>query len=64
MTSAGINDCIACVGIRAPTNFKTSLKFFEIDFKKKDGYKKTSKLADGYGFYRQKHCGCEFSIRE
>ena len=41
-----------------------SLKFLEIDFKKKDGYKKTSKLADEYGFYRQKHCGCEFSIRK
>ena len=40
-----------------------TLNFVEIDFKKKDGYKKTSKLADNYGFYRQKHCGCEFSIR-
>ena len=37
--------------------------FLEIDFKKKDGFKKTSKLADEYGFYRQKHCGCQFSIR-
>ena len=39
-------------------------KFLEIDFKKRDGFKKTSKLADEYGFYRQKHCGCKFSIRE
>ena len=45
-------------------DIKTSLKFLKIDFKKKDGYKKTSKLADEYGFYRQKHCGCEFSIRK
>ena len=42
----------------------TNLKFLEIDFKKQDGYKKTSKLADEYGFYRQKYCGCEFSIRQ
>lgn len=41
----------------------TPTKFLEIDFKKQDGYKKTSKLADEYGFYRQKYCGCEFSIR-
>ena len=38
-------------------------EFLKIDFKKKDGFKKTSKLANEYGFYRQKHCGCEFSIR-
>ena len=40
-----------------------SVPFLEIDFKKQDGYKKTSKLADEYGFYRQKYCGCEYSIR-
>ena len=41
----------------------SDVKFLEIDFKKKDGFKKTSKLADEYGFYRQKYCGCEFSIK-
>lgn len=40
------------------------LSFLEIDFKKKDGFRKTSKLADEYGFYRQEYCGCEFSIRK
>ena len=39
-------------------------KFLEFDFKKQDGFKKTSNLADEYGFYRQKYCGCEFSIRK
>lgn len=38
--------------------------FWEIDFKKNDGFLKTSKIADSYGFYRQKYCGCEFSIRD
>ena len=41
-----------------------NIKFLELDFKKQDGFKKTSKLADEYGFYRQKHCGCEFSVRK
>lgn len=41
----------------------SKLQFLEIDFKKQNGFIKTSKLADKYGFYRQKYCGCEFSIR-
>ena len=39
-------------------------QFLKIDFKKQDGFKKTSKLADEYGFYRQEYCGCEFSVRK
>ena len=46
------------------SSIQNSPEFLEIDFKKQDGFKKTSKLADEYGFYRQKHCGCEFSIRK
>lgn len=42
----------------------SSLKFLEVDFKKQEGYKKTSKLADEYGFYRQQYCGCEYSVRK
>lgn len=53
----------AAYNVLSEINIDNSLKFLEIDFKKKDGYKKTSKLADEYGFYRQKYCGCEFSIR-
>jgi len=43
---------------------KENLKFLEIDFKKQDGFKKTSDLANEYGFYRQQYCGCEFSVRK
>ena len=40
-----------------------TIPFLEIDFKKQNGFLKASKLADEYGFYRQKYCGCEFSKR-
>ena len=54
-----------CANLALAENISgTGLKFLEIDFKKQDGYKKTSKLADEYGFYRQKYCGCEFSVRK
>ena len=42
----------------------TNIEFLEIDFKKHDGFKKTSKIAYDFGMYRQKYCGCEFSIRK
>lgn len=42
---------------------KFGVKFLEFDFKKKDGFKKTSKIAYEFGMYRQNYCGCEFSKR-
>lgn len=41
---------------------RIELEFMEFDFKKKDGFKKTSEIARKFGMYRQKYCGCEFSI--
>lgn len=36
--------------------------FFEaIDFKKKDGFRRSIELSKIHGFYRQDFCGCEFS---
>lgn len=36
--------------------------FFEaIDFKKKDGFRRSIELSRVHGFYRQDFCGCEFS---
>ena len=40
------------------------ISFFAADFKKKDGFKKSVELSKKYGFYRQKYCGCEFSLRD
>ncbi len=33
------------------------------DFKKKNGYKRSTELSAEYGLYRQNYCGCVFSIR-
>ncbi len=38
------------------------IKFLEEDFKKKDGYKRSCELSQKYGLYRQKYCGCLYSI--
>ncbi|MFH0955682.1 MAG: epoxyqueuosine reductase QueH [Candidatus Falkowbacteria bacterium] len=39
------------------------LKFLNQDFKKQDGFKKSSALSRQFGLYRQNYCGCEFSRR-
>lgn len=39
------------------------VKFLAQDFKKQDGFKKATILANELGLYRQNYCGCEFSRR-
>lgn len=34
------------------------------DFKKKNGYKRSTELSEQYGLYRQNYCGCVFSGKE
>lgn len=38
--------------------------FLEVDFKKKDGYRRSREIAAALGIYRQCYCGCEFSLRD
>ena len=34
------------------------------DFKKKNGYQRSTELSKEYGMYRQDYCGCVYSLRE
>ena len=34
------------------------------DFKKKNGYKRSTELSAEYGLYRQDYCGCEFPMAQ
>lgn len=34
------------------------------DFKKKNGYKRSTELSAEYGLYRQSYCGCVYSLKE
>lgn len=42
--------------------FKYGLSYLDMDFKKKDGYKRSIELSKQYGLYRQHYCGCAFSM--
>ncbi len=37
------------------------IKFLDMDFKKKDGFKKAGIISREMNLYRQNYCGCEFS---
>jgi len=34
--------------------------YFNSDFKKQDGYKRSIELSKEYGLYRQNYCGCQY----
>jgi len=38
--------------------------FLDIDFKKKNGFKRTMELAKKLNLYRQNYCGCVYSLLE
>ncbi|MFH1239258.1 MAG: epoxyqueuosine reductase QueH, partial [bacterium] len=38
--------------------------FKEYDFKKKDGFKKTTQIAKKLDLYHQHYCGCVYSMKE
>ncbi len=39
-------------------------RFLPRDFKKHDGYKRSTELARALGLYRQHYCGCIYSLRD
>lgn len=43
---------------------ENNIQFLDVDFKKKDGFKRSTQLSKEYGLYRQDYCGCNFSKRD
>ncbi len=50
------------IGIRISEEI--GVKWLPSDFKKKEGYKRSTELSKEYDMYRQDYCGCVFSFRE
>lgn len=55
-------DAINCIGSSLSSEY--GISFYEADFKKKDGFKKSVIMSREYGFYRQDYCGCIYSMLE
>ena len=43
---------------------KYQINWLPNDFKKKNGYKRSTELSKEYGMYRQNYCGCIYSFKE
>jgi predicted adenine nucleotide alpha hydrolase (AANH) superfamily ATPase len=42
---------------------KYGVEFLRSDFKKRGGYQRSVELSKKHGIYRQRYCGCEYSLR-
>ena len=43
---------------------KNGINHLPSDFKKKNGYTRSTELSKEYGLYRQDYCGCVYSVRD
>ncbi len=50
------------IGLRLEQEY--GVAYLTSDFKKKNGYKRSTELSREYGMYRQDYCGCVFSKAE
>ena len=48
------------LGLKAQEKY--GVKYLLSDFKKKEGYKRSTVLSNELGLYRQNYCGCKYSI--
>ena len=54
------HELINSIGLSIAKRIKIS--FFAANLKKKDGFKRTMELSTSLGLYRQKYCGCVYSM--
>lgn len=55
-------ELINAIGLRLARNIGAS--YLPSDFKKKNGFKRSTELSKEYGLYRQSYCGCVYSKLE
>ncbi|MEI6596656.1 MAG: epoxyqueuosine reductase QueH [bacterium] len=63
LTTSPHKNALAINQIGEQAAAQQGLKFLNQDFKKHDGFKKSSALSRELGLYRQNYCGCEFGRR-
>jgi predicted adenine nucleotide alpha hydrolase (AANH) superfamily ATPase len=56
------SDDINSIGLQVGEKY--GLDFYQADFKKKDGFRKSLEISKQYDLYHQDYCGCVYSRRE
>ena len=54
------SDLLNKIGLQAEKQY--GVKFLASDFKKKEGYKRSTELSKELNLYRQNYCGCKYSM--
>ena len=64
LTVSPYKDVEAIKKLAADLEERNGVKFLAEDFQAEDGYHKSQELAKELNLYRQKFCGCEYSIKQ
>lgn len=64
LTISPLKDAARLNAIGEEMGNQYGVRFLNSDFKKKNGYKRSTELSAQYHLYRQNYCGCVFSKRE
>ncbi len=57
-------DAAAIIAIGKELEEVSEVSFLDMDFQADDGYRRSQELAKELGLYRQKFCGCEYSLNQ
>ena len=63
LTISPLKNAARLNGIGEACGKKAGVPFLPSDFKKRNGYKRSTELSREYGLYRQDYCGCSYSKR-
>lgn len=55
---------INTIGFELEAAAKGGTRFLPSDFKKKNGFLRSTQLTEEYGMWRQNYCGCPYSVRK
>jgi len=64
LTISPLKDAVRLNRIGEEMGERYGIAFLPSDFKKKNGYKRSTELSREHALYRQNYCGCVFSKRE
>ena len=64
LTISPMKDSMVLNEIGEKVSLGLSAKWLPSDFKKKEGYKRSTELSKEYNMYRQDYCGCVYSYNE
>jgi len=64
LTISPMKDVVLLNDIGEQMGRRFGVNYLPTEFRKKNGYLRSTEISKSYGMYRQDYCGCVFSLRE